>query len=193
MLRTSLACTSPLRQLGHELFRIVAAATLVCAASAPAAATTQGAARVRSTDAAILELLKEGAERSATLRSLIGAIDQSNGIVYVEFGYCAFGRLNGCLLPFIGASQGDRYLRIVITRDKNRQSHDQLIALIGHELRHALEAIEHPDVVDAQTLEAMYRRIGTSVAGQHSGYETSAARAAGDAVLAELSATRTAR
>jgi hypothetical protein len=51
------------------------------------------------------ELLKEGAERSATFRSLVNAIDQSTGVVYVELGYCAFGRVNGCLLPFIAASR----------------------------------------------------------------------------------------
>jgi hypothetical protein len=40
--------------------------------------------------------------------------------------------------------------------------------------------------VDVQTLEAMYEKIGTPLTGGLNGYETSAARAAGDAVLAEL-------
>jgi hypothetical protein len=40
--------------------------------------------------------------------------------------------------------------------------------------------------VDVQTLEAMYEKIGTPLTGGLKGYETSAARAAGDAVLAEL-------
>src|SRR5207244_9015285 len=105
---------------------------------------------------------------------------------YVEFGYCAFGHLNGCLLPFVAAPHGDRYLRVVVTPDKNRRSHDQLLALVAHELRHTLEVAEHPDVVDGPTMEAMYRRIGTPLTGRLSGYETSAARAAGDVVLSEL-------
>ena|SRR5260221_4322211 len=67
------------------------------------AAVTTPAARVRSTDARILELLKEGVERSATFRALVDAIGRSDGIIYVEFGPCAFGHLNGCLLPFIAA------------------------------------------------------------------------------------------
>ena len=166
--------------------RIVAiAAALVCARPAPAITMSVPAARARSTNATILEMLEEGAKRSASFRTLIDAVNDSNGIVYVEFGHCAFGHLNGCLLPFIATSHGDRYLRILVTPDKNRRSHDQLLALIAHEMRHALEVLEHTEVVDVPTMEAMYRRIGTPLTGLH-GYETSAARVAGDAVLAEL-------
>jgi hypothetical protein len=129
---------------------------------------------------------KKAPGRSATFRALIDAVDRSTGIVYVEFGYCAFGHLNGCLLSFVAASHGDRYVRILVTPDKNRRSHDQLLALVAHELRHALEVIEHQDVVDARTMEALFQRIGTPLADRLSGYETSAARAAGDAVLSEL-------
>jgi hypothetical protein len=175
--------TKQLQKLRRVSVRILVIGGLLCIRAAPAAA--QPAARVRSTNATILELIKEAAERSATFRSLVDAIDHSNGIVYVEFGYCAFGHLNGCLVPFIVASHGDRYLRILVTPDKNRRSHDQLLALIAHEMRHALEVLEHKEVVDAATMEAMYRKIGTPLAGL-TGYETSAARAAGDAVLAEL-------
>jgi hypothetical protein len=155
--------------------------------SAKALALRRGSpSRVRSTDAAVLALFREGAERSATFGALIDAVDHSNGIVYVEFGYCGFGHLNGCLLPFVAASHGDRYLRVVVTPDKTRRSHDQLLALIAHELRHALEVIEHEEVVNAATMDAMYRRIGTPLTGRLTGYETSAARASGHAVLSEL-------
>jgi hypothetical protein len=76
-----------------------------------------------------------------------------------------------------------------VTPDTTRRSHDQLLALIAHELRHALEVIEHVEVVDATTMEAMYRKIGTPPIGR-AGCETSAARAAGDSVLSELMAKR---
>jgi hypothetical protein len=152
----------------------------------PPAAAAGSPSRVRSADGTILQLLKEGDERSPTFHALIDAIDHSTGIVYVEFGYCAFGHLNGCLLPFIASAHGDRYLRAIVMPDKSRANHDQLIALIGHELRHALEVFDHQEVVDAATMEAMYRKIGTPIAGGPRGYETSAARAAGDAALAEL-------
>jgi hypothetical protein len=185
MLQHNFTCPKQLQKLRRWPVRIFVIGALVCARAAPSAAATQPAARVRSTNATILQLLKEGAERSTTFRSLVDAIDHSTGIVYVEFGHCAFGHLNGCLLPFIAVSHGDRYLRIVVTPDKNRRSHDQLLALLAHEMRHALEVLEHKEVVDVATMEAMYRKIGTPLTGQ-TGHETTAARAAGDAVLAEL-------
>ena len=149
--------------------------------------------RVRSTDAAMLQLLREGRERSTTFRGLLDIIGHSKGIVYVEFGYCAFGHLNGCLLSFLTSSHGDRYLRVLVTPDKSRRSHDQLIALVGHELRHVVEVIQHEEVVDADSMEAMYRKIGIPLARNSRAYETSAARAAGDAVLLELLAKAAAR
>ena len=185
MLQRNVTCPTQLQKLRRWAVRMFTIGALVCARAAPSAAPTQPAARVRSTNAAILQLLKEGAERSTTFRSLVDAIDHSAGIVYVEFGYCAFGHLNGCLVPFIAVSHSYRYLRIVVTPDKNQRSHNQLLALLAHEMRHALEVLEHKEVVDVATMEAMYRKIGTPLTGQ-TGHETSAARAAGDAVLAEL-------
>jgi hypothetical protein len=152
-----------------------------------AAASTPPSLRVRSTDATVLRLIQEGMERSATFRAIVETIDRMDGVVYVEFGYCAFGRINGCLLPFVGSANGDRYLRVVIIKDKNRQTQDHLLGIIAHELTHVIEVLAHPEVVDVKTLEAMYRRIGTPEVTGHSGYETSAARSAGDAVLSELS------
>jgi hypothetical protein len=116
---------------------------------------------------------------------LVDEISRSNGIVYIELGICAFGHLDGCLLPFLVSSNGDRYLRVVVTRGKKR-THDQLLALIAHEMRHVLEVLEHEEVVDVETLESMYRKIGVPHLGGSHGYETSAARAAGDAVFDEL-------
>jgi hypothetical protein len=186
MLQTNLARTTQRRKLTHKVPPMIASCALACAFALPAAAVTAPPTRVRSTNATILDLLGEGGERSATFRRLSDAIAHSDGIVYIEFGYCAFGHLNGCLLPFLASSHGNRYLRIIVTPDKNRQSHDQLLALIAHELQHALEVIEHAEVVDVATMEALYRRIGRPETGGMTGYETSAARAAGDAVLSEL-------
>ena len=184
MVYTSLAPSLKLRHV-RACQDFVIGCALAGAIAWPASAASADPPRVRSTDAAMLALFREGVERSATFRALIDAINHSTGIVYVEFGYCAFGHLNGCLLPFIAASHGDRYLRILVTPDKNRRSHDQLLALVAHEMQHALEVLEHTEVVDLPTMEAMYRKIGVPLSGR-SGYETSAARAAGDAVLAEL-------
>jgi hypothetical protein len=146
--------------------------------------------RVRSSDPRILALLEEGAGRSVTFRGLLDTVARTSGIVYVEFGHCAFGHLNGCLLPFVAGSGGVRYFRILVTSDASRVNRERLIALIGHELRHVVEAIEDEHVVDVETLTALYRRIGTPLPGAAGGFETTAALVTGDTVLAELSARR---
>ncbi len=187
MVYTNRACHNKRRSVGGAGVAVISA-LLVGTTGRRVAASPSDAPRVRSTNPEMLLLVREGTERSATFRALVDTVDSSNGIVYIEFGHCAFGHLNGCLLPFLASSHGDRYLRVIVTPDRNWQSHDQLLALIAHELRHALEVIEHPEVVDVRTMEALYRRIGTPETGGMTGYETSAARAAGDAVLAEVSA-----
>jgi hypothetical protein len=154
------------------------------------AAQSAQESRVRSSNAVILASLSEGVERSATFAGLVDAIARSNGIVYVEFGYCAFGHLNGCLLPFLAPSEHARYLRIVVTPDKTRQSHDQLLALVGHEMQHAREVLDDPKVDDLPAMQLLYRKIGTPIAGPQGGFETTAARTAEDAISSELSRTR---
>ena len=148
---------------------------------------------VRSTDRMVTELVGEGYARSATFRRLVDGISATNALVYVEPGSCAYGHLNACLVAFIAATSRGRYLRIILTRpyllDRNR-----LIALVGHELQHALEVAERSDVVDVEGMIEMYRRIGFPMKdrfGYRQGYETSAARAAGDAVFDELTAPPT--
>ena len=175
---------------GRKSWKIVvacAAVVLDCAVLSAfeeqAGTEAAGRSRVRSTSAEVLKLVREGCERSTVFSQVVAEIEKSNGIVYVEFGYCAFGHLNGCLLPFITRVQGDRYLRVVVTPDKNQRTHDQLLALMAHELQHALEVIGHDEVVDAPTMQEMFRRIGAPV---NHGYETPAAQARGDKVLAEL-------
>lgn len=173
---------------GHAgtIAALLALVLVGCAAPSAAATRDHGMSHVRSTDSTVLAMIREGSERSASFRSVLEAIGRTNGIVYVEFGYCAFGHLNGCLLPFIATVHDSRYLRVVVMPPRGSQSHEQLLSLIAHELRHALEVCEHPEVVDVTTMEALYRRIGTPETGGLTGYETSAARAAGDRVRSEL-------
>jgi hypothetical protein len=87
------------------------------------------------------------------------------------------GRL--LLLPL--ANQ-QRYLRIQVRQDA---SPDDLIALMGHELRHALEVAESPDVRTQDALVELYERIGSAAPGGHR-YDTIAAQNTGRRVRTEL-------
>jgi hypothetical protein len=163
----------------------VVSVSLASAMNTDAAANDAMPAAVRSSDRVLNELIADGYRRSPSFHRLVDGIAETNTLVYVEAGVCTFGHLKACLLPFIAAAGQVRYLRIGLTRPLNLSNPNRLIALIGHELHHALEVAAQPDVIDLASMIELYRRIGFPLKGQP-GYETSAARAAGDSVLDEL-------
>jgi len=174
------------------LGRAILAASLTAAVSTTAAALEGLPAVVRSSDPVLNELLAEGYSRSPSFRRLVDGLAETQTLVYVEAGVCAFGHLRACLLPFVATTDQVRYLRIVVTQPLNLGDRNRLISLIGHELQHALEVAVRPDVVDVTGLLEFARRNGFPLKGRP-GSETSAARAAGDAVLDELRRSRSIR
>lgn len=151
-------------------------------ATATAALLTTTDRRVRAGDARIQMLMMEGVRRSATFASLIAALNATDVIVYIEPVRRLAPLLSGRMLLIPQSPGGPRYLRIQVM---THASGNELIATIGHELQHALEVAARPDVIDLASMIELYRRIGFPLKGQP-GYETSAARAAGDSVLDEL-------
>ncbi len=144
---------------------------------------------VRPVDARLRGALEDGVRRSATLAQLVRTLDQSDVIVYLETVAGMHPSVAGRMI-LAGASAGPRYLRIQIAP---RYRGDELIALIGHELRHALEVAQSPQVRDDASLIALYRTIGHSGGdtlgageGSHHRYDTMAARHTGRLVLTEL-------
>jgi hypothetical protein len=110
------------------------------------------------------------------------ALNHSDVIVYIEAVMIlpkdTMGRL--AMLPRVGG--GSRYLRVQIRADLSRRD---AIALIGHELRHALEIAEATEVRDTRSLIRLYERIGHPTIGEHA-YDTEAARDTGRMVRREL-------
>src|SRR5262245_22738816 len=112
--------------------------------------------RVRSTNRYIGALVREGYDRSATFRELVHTIQRSNVTVWVQPGMCAGGRIRACLVSVSGSARA-RYIWIKI--DPQHTIRDRLIAAIAHELQHAVEIAEAPDVTDASAVVSLYRRI----------------------------------
>jgi hypothetical protein len=137
--------------------------------------------RVRATDARLRSLLAEGLTRSRTFASLVTALNRSDVIVYIESVMVlpkgTMGRLS--MMPLAGAF---RYLRVQIRAELSRS---EAIALIGHELRHAMEIAAATDVRDASAMIRLYQRIGHASAGEHA-YDTEAAQDTGRIVRREL-------
>ena len=147
------------------------------------AAEPGDAVRLRPQDSRLEQVLKEGAQRSATFKALVDRIEASNVIVYVATNPAMKPNLLG-MLTWMTRTDTFRYVRASIRPDL---SFDQMIATVAHELQHAVEVIEDGTVIDEKSLVALYKRIGR----QHSGdapsrWETDAAQAAGFRVRREL-------
>jgi hypothetical protein len=138
---------------------------------------------VRSEAPELRALVREGVERSATLARLVDRLQASDVVAYVEYGYSMAHDEDGSV-SFLSAAGGRRYLRVLIRWDLLRK---QQLAILGHELRHALEIAEALQVVDASSLATLYRRIGKEVARHpHRCFDTDAAVEAGRQVMREV-------
>jgi hypothetical protein len=156
-------------------------AVLGCAIAPPASAVDRlSIPRVRDTgDATIAAMLREAAERSPTFRRIVALIDATDGIVYIEEGTCGHS-VRACLPISMKAAGPHRLLRIVVDL---RRARDELMAAIGHELRHALEVLMCPSI---RTSAAMYFFYDQGNPTKNDSFETRAAVEAGLDIAAEL-------
>jgi hypothetical protein len=137
--------------------------------------------QVRSTDDRIRKMLEIGARRSSTFAGLLAALERTDVIVYIQPAAHMPSKLDGRLL-LLPIANNQRYLRIQVRGDLSRA---ELIPLIAHELRHALEVAEQPAVRDQAAMIELYERIGETSTGPHA-YDTPEARATGKQVRSEL-------
>ena len=137
--------------------------------------------RVRGATPRITKLIAQGVQRSRTFATLVNDVHQTNVIVYVEVNFGLPPNVAGRIL-FAGSAGAQRYLRVQV---RATLQGDQMIAVIAHELRHALEVAGEHSVVDEKGLAEFYKRIGDS-AHAGGGYDTEAARVAQRIVRNEL-------
>jgi len=136
--------------------------------------------RLRPMQALGQQLVTDGFERSPTFRRLVSRLQRSDVIVYVNVRLDMRPSLGGSL-KFVGTSATDRFLLVSLNAQNSRP---MLVALLGHELQHAVEVAEAPDVASASTLSNLYRRIGVHVATDS--WDSRAAQDAGRLVRAEF-------
>src|SRR5215471_2799544 len=109
---------------------------------------------VRSSNPALLDVIHQASERSATFRSLVETIEASDTIVFVEQGRCRQG-VRACFVSVVG-SKSNRFMRVVI--DTRKADWDwNMMGSIGHELRHTIEVIDSPGVRDNASKYFFYR------------------------------------
>ena len=167
----------------HLCGTATAVAFSMAATAAAAAQETGTLPHVRSSSPFLRELFAHGAAQSPTFRTLLEAIGNTNGIVYIENGRCGHS-VHNCLLMSVIPAGGFRYLKIVVDADRVHGQNSELIASMGHELRHALEVLAESRVRSTMDMFSLYANQ-TGLPNGH--FETPAAVRAGDQVLAELS------
>jgi hypothetical protein len=135
---------------------------------------------VRTESHTLRSYLRIGFEQSPTFASLLARLQRSDVIVYIEDVPRLPGAIEGRLI-MPPPAHGTRYLRIQVAQ---HGSSADMIALIGHELRHAVEVSDASTVVDDAGLAALYRRIGVDRGNNL--FDTAEAQEVGRRVLKEL-------
>jgi hypothetical protein len=143
-------------------------------AVAPAAAERNVRERhLRSTEPELADLIEDGVRASPTLRRLVDRVEASDVIVHVVFDR-----------SWSPHAAGARYLRISIDR---RIAGSQRLALLGHELQHAVEIADAPWVTSHEGVATLYKSIGfRSDNGHDDCYESRPAIEAGRQVQREF-------
>jgi hypothetical protein len=114
-----------------------------------------------------------GVCRSATFRALVADLAASDVIVYVVPRFQGTRRVAGDL-QFVTGSPGSRILRVTINLRAVGHNADVAIAMLGHELRHAVEVAQAPHVRSSEAFAEFYREHGVET--EWGVYDTAAAR-----------------
>jgi hypothetical protein len=140
--------------------------------------------RVRSHSPVVAAAIAEGVEHSKTFRTLIDAIEATDGLIYVDYGKCGNNRL-ACLHLSVVVSGPFRILRILVS--PRIAPSCRLTGSIGHELQHSLEALSNPHITSWKEMFADFFQTSRTASGV---FETEAARQIGERVETEVCAVR---
>lgn len=168
---------------------IAAGASALCFAGT--ATASPDVPHVRSSTPAFLTALARGRTLSPTLAAALDRLDATDVLVYVVDGRCPTAT-DTCLRLVPTAGRGTRIVRVDVRFSDARPTSsirraDVLTGRLAHELAHALEIADRPEVVDGLSLDAFYREVG--FAGRAStgrAFETDAAQRLGQQVEQEV-------
>jgi hypothetical protein len=144
------------------------------------------AAHLRATDGVVRAMIARGMALSFTFRRLVDRLEASDVIVHVTRRRLVSRPVG--FNQFVATTPYGRYVRITLEAD---DASDAVVALLGHELRHAVEAADAPAVTDQPTYHTLYRAIGRSFCGPPKWcFDTADAVSAGRDIYRELRAGR---
>ena len=166
-------------------FSALSAGALSADQTGPPARDCQPAVpRVRSEEPRLRALLERGLFRSPTLKTLVSELNDSDVIVFITWLSSATrSDYGGYLLNRVVLAGGYRYLLISVN---GHSTDDRVIALIAHELQHALEVARVSEVGRTMSVQELFRKIATVPCGRGDCFETIDAIRVQDAVMQEL-------
>jgi len=169
-----------MKQAGSLAMR---ACLLTLVTTAPVLVSAHGDHRpnLRTDNQRIHEVIRFALERSESFQDLVARLDLVDRIVYVMEGSCPGSHLS-CLYLMPGT-------RNLVVHIDPRLPIQTVAGMLAHELYHAAEIGRAPEVVDSESLKALYQRIGEqSCRGQSPRvcWETRAAQAFQEVVMRQL-------
>lgn len=167
------------------LRRLLALALVALPLVSPHRAAADTLPYVRILDRELKARFEAGVERSPTLRALLAQVADAGSILVFVDCNMLLPTAMGARLNFVTSVAGLRYVRVAIDCTLVPR---QQIALIAHEVQHALEIGNRPDIVDVDAMESFYEEIGfnSSKDGAHKRFETTTAIAIQRLVYREL-------
>jgi hypothetical protein len=102
------------------------------------------------------DTIEFGRSHSPTFASLVADVEASDVVVLIEPVAELREDLHG-YLTFLAKTGGCRYVRVLFDA---RLRLPQIVAIIGHELRHVVEVAQHSEVVDPASMKKMYQQFG---------------------------------
>ena len=150
--------------------RALTAIAVLCLLQAPAAAQTP---HVRIIDRDLSTLFEVGVAQSPTLEALVTELNAASILLFADCSMQMPSRI-GARLNLLTTVGDTRYVRVTV--DCSLQPRRK-IALLAHEIQHALEIGSRPDVLDEDDMESFYEEIGymTLKDSVHTRMETAAA------------------
>ena len=139
--------------------------------------------RVRGLTPRLADALAAGAWRSPTFLHLLRTL-QSGDVIVQMLDEPALDPTTAAQLSIIPVPGEVRFLRVRVGPGR---SGDDLVALLGHELAHAVEIAREPQVRDSQSLRSLYTRIGFGLA-RHQQYDSHGANDLEQRIRHELEA-----
>ena len=138
---------------------------------------------LRTSDQYVRMLVKTGAAHSATLRKLLSQLNASDVVAYVRVDTTLPGQLSGRTW-FVSSAAGIRYVEIALKPTGRALS---TVAMLAHELAHAIEVALDAAIVDPQSMAERYLSTGIVRVGRSRMLvDTDFARGTGTSVQREL-------